>query len=406
MPACFGPGLREHPSDAHHRGRAQPVFAGARSEVPPTVSEPVYRHAFKRLVPVGAVGDARRPTGEGMTVTIVVGGQYGSEGKGKVVALEARRAIAPCVVRCGGPNSGHTVHHRGKARVLRQVPAGVVNPESLLLLGPGCAIDPEVLAEEVEALGVRDRIVVDPRAVVIEAKDRLAEAQWSDAIGSTATGTGAALIRRMQRTKDVVLAAQSELVRSVSRVESVSAVLQAHLDRGGDVIVEGTQGFGLSILHGKYPFVTARDTTAAGFASEAGIAPQQVTRVVMVLRTFPIRVGGPSGPMTDEISWEEVQKRGGAPSVVPEYTSVTHRLRRVSLFDWELAERAAKVNRPTSVALMGLDRLEYSNTNAASLAALNTTARKFLDSVSSRLKAPVGWVGTGFEEQAFRLGET
>ena len=337
-----------------------------------------------------------------MSVTIIVGGQYGSEGKGKTVALEARRLNSPYVVRCGGPNSGHTIHLNGARIVLRQVPSGVVNPNAMLLLGPGTAIDPDVLAQEVEMVGIdRERLVIDPRAVLVRASDRALEAELTSTIGSTGTGAGGALVKRMMRgTGD--LASRSEVLRALARVEPVTQLLHRHIDLGGDVIVEGTQGFGLSLLHGEYPFVTVRDTTASAFASEAGIAPRQVSRVVVVLRTFPIRVGGNSGPLHGELTWEEVRAIGGAPSVTPEYTTVTSRLRRVGTFDWNLAKRAVETNRPTSIALMGLDRVSFDATNCTEREKLTDNATRFIASISMELDCPVEWAGTGFEDQAIR----
>src|SRR5207302_4496889 len=131
-------------------------------------------------------------------------------------------------------------------------------------------------------------------------------------------GTGAALVHRMLRSGDVRLVKDSLKLASRVRVESVAPLLHGHLDRGGDVFVEGTQGFVLSLLHGpEYPYVTARDTTAAGFAMEVGLSPRQVDEIIMVVRTFPIRVGGRSGPLNGETTWEEVQQVSGAPEVYP-----------------------------------------------------------------------------------------
>src|SRR5437016_3035551 len=111
-----------------------------------------------------------------MGATIVVGGQYGSEGKGKVVALTAALYQEPWVVRCGGPNSGHTVCIGEEQLVLRQIPTAAGHPNALLLLSAGCAIDETVLLHEVSHLGLpRERVVVDPRAVLIEEADREAE---------------------------------------------------------------------------------------------------------------------------------------------------------------------------------------------------------------------------------------
>jgi adenylosuccinate synthase len=163
------------------------------------------------------------------------------------------------------------------------------------------------------------------------------------------------------------------------------------------VIVEGTQGFGLSLLHGPhYPHVTSRDTTASGFASEVGLPPAMIKHVIMVIRTFPIRVGGDSGPMANEISWEEVQQIGGAPTSLPEFTSVTRRLRRVGRFDSQLVIRACQYNQPTSLAVMGLDRLDHDNTAAASVDSLSIPAREFLANLEASLNTKVRWVGTGF----------
>src|SRR5438876_8734132 len=108
-----------------------------------------------------------------MPASVVVGGQLGSEGKGKVVALRALREEHPWVVRCGGPNSGHTVTINGRSVGLRQVPSGVLNAGAGLALAAGCAIDVDVLVREVSMLDLpRDRVVVDPRAVLVTDADR------------------------------------------------------------------------------------------------------------------------------------------------------------------------------------------------------------------------------------------
>jgi adenylosuccinate synthase len=329
--------------------------------------------------------------------TIVVGGQYGSEGKGKVVTLLTQQGT-PLVVRCGGPNSGHTTNVEGRDVVVRQIPCGVGNPNATLLVAAGCVVDEALLVREAEHLGVsRDRLVVDPRAVLLEEADRRSETESVFRIGSTGSGTGSALARRMIRGTNVRLARDSELVRDRARIESVAPLLHDHLNSGGEVVVEGTQGFGLSLLHGPdYPFATSRDTTAAAFCSEVGLSPLAITAVVLVARTYPIRVGGNSGPMHGELSWDEVQRRSGAPQLFPEYTSVTKRLRRVGVFDPELLKGAAQYNQPTAIAIMGLDRLDYSNSGAHTREELSSTATEFIAQVETSLRVPVEWVGTGF----------
>ena len=161
--------------------------------------------------------------------------------------------------------------------------------------------------------------------------------------------------------------------------------------------MEGTQGFGLSLLHGgEYPFVTSRDTTAAAFASEAGLSPRQIDEVVMVVRTLPIRVGGNSGPLPNEISWTTVQARSGAPAVEAEFTSVTNRVRRVAEFDLQMVRKAAAYNRPTALAVMGTDRLDIGNRGCNDVTKLSRSAKEFLSNLYTELLVPIRWVGTGF----------
>jgi adenylosuccinate synthase len=333
-----------------------------------------------------------------MPATIVVGGQYGSEGKGKVVALLAKDADSPWLVRCGGPNSGHTVTIDQRDLILRQVPCSTEPAKATFCIAAGCVIDEEVLLRELEMLKIEPgRIIVDPRAVIVSENDREVEAQELQDIGSTCSGTGAAMARRMSRRADVQLASSSDLLGKRCRVETVAPLLHSALRENRNVIVEGTQGFALSLLHGPdYPFLTSRDTTASGFAMEVGLSPRLIDRIVVVFRTFPIRVGGPSGPFANETSWDEICRTSGAPEVRPEYTSVTKRLRRVARFDLTAALAACDYNCPTSLAVMGLDRLNYQNTGVKALSDLTSGARAFLDTLELATNVPVEVVGTGF----------
>lgn len=333
-----------------------------------------------------------------MPATIVVGSQYGSEGKGKVVALLASPLDSPWLVRCGGPNSGHTVRIDGKDVVLRQVPCCAEPHRATFCLAAGCVIDEAVLLRELDMLNIEPtRIIVDPRAVIVTEQDRVTERRELKDIASTYSGTGAALVRRMSRQGDVPLAKDSSALGARCRIETVAPLLHHALDDGGDVIIEGTQGFALSLLHGPdYPFVTSRDTTAAGFAMEVGLSPRLINNIVMVLRTFPIRVGGPSGPFSDEISWDEIARISGAPEVFPEFTSVTKRLRRVARFNLEAVRLACGYNRPTSLAVMGLDRLDYTNTGIKDIDQLTTKAHDFLQRIQRSTGVKVQFCGTGF----------
>jgi adenylosuccinate synthase len=343
-----------------------------------------------------------------MPVSIVVGGQYGSEGKGKVVALLANRLAAPWIVRCGGPNSGHTVTIGGKDTILRQVPCCSEPDRATFCISAGCVVDESILVAELNTLGIdRAKVIVDPRAVIVTDLDRDEERRELGNIGSTCSGTGAALIRRMSRRPDVRLACDSAPINARCRVETVAPLLHQVIDTGGHVIVEGTQGFALSLLHGvDYPFVTSRDTTAAGFAMEVGLSPRLIDEIVMVVRTFPIRVSGTSGPFSNETTWEQIGQLSGSPQTIPEYTSVTKRLRRVAHFDRDAVKRACEYNRPTALAVMGIDRLDYKNFCAPNWDALTEQARRFVLTVEEATGVPVSIIGTGFGTfDAICLGE-
>jgi adenylosuccinate synthase len=335
---------------------------------------------------------------QNMSVTIVVGGQYGSEGKGKVVALLAKESNFPWLVRCGGPNSGHTVTIDGQSVIMRQVPSCAEPEKATFCISAGCVVDEEILLRELDQLKIpQDRIIVDPRSVLVTEDDRKAESESLVRIGSTCSGTGAALLRRMSRAKEVRLSKDSEAIKARCRVETVATLLHSRIEDGGDIVVEGTQGFALSLLHGPdYPYVTSRDTTAAGFAMEVGLSPRHIDKIVMVIRTFPIRVAGTSGPFANEFSWEHIKALSGAPEVFPEYTSVTKRLRRVARFDLEAVKLACKYNCPTSLAVMGLDRINYLDTGANVLNKLTAKAHAFLNQVEQTTGVPVEFIGTGF----------
>lgn len=333
-----------------------------------------------------------------MPVTIVVGGQYGSEGKGKVVALRASEVDSPWLVRCGGPNSGHTVEVRGRSIVMRQVPSCSEPGRATFCVAAGCVVDENLLVEELEMLAIpKERIIVDPRAVPVVEADCVIETDSLAHISSTASGTGAALIRRMSRQTHVRLANDSAVLQTRCTVRPVAPLLHHAISRKAHVIVEGTQGFGLSLLHGPdYPFVTSRDTSASGFASEVGLSPRSIDEIIMVVRTFPIRVGGPSGPFANEISWDTIRERSNAPHSIPEFTSVTKKLRRVAEFDLEAVKIACAYNRPTSLAVMGLDRLDYQNSGFTDVEDLTGTARAFLTTLHKSTAVRIEYAGTGF----------
>ena len=295
-----------------------------------------------------------------MPVTVIVGGQFGSEGKGKVAFAEARRTGATVAVRVGGSNAGHTVYDDHGARyVFRHLPTAALLPEVMCVLGPGSLIDPHVLRSEVHRLDLTpDRLIIDPMASVVSnaCKERENDSGLGDRIGSTLTGTGQALVDRICRSTSANLARNDPYLARFTTAPARECLRQ-RLSVGERVVIEGTQGFGLSNLQSPYyPFATSRDTSASAFVSEAGISPLDVDEVVLVIRAFPIRVGGNSGPLPRETTWEALAKRACKPGLV-ERTTVTNRPRRVAEFDPQIVRSAIAANAPTSIVLNHVDYL-------------------------------------------------
>lgn len=305
---------------------------------------------------------------------VVVGGQFGSEGKGHVTAQLAKDLDPVAVIRVAGPNAGHTAYDaNGKRWTLRQIPvAGAVHPTCALLLGPGSEIDPQVLMDEIDRLEAAnldpyDRIVVDPQATVIQRRhlDQEGHARLSARIGSTGKGIGAARADRLMRTAQtwadwVRSAAVPDELRALGglRVGSTATAGWMHgapaRSQSDHVIIEGTQGYGLGLHAGYYPHCTSSDCTAVDFIAMAGLSPWMFdwVQVWPVFRTYPIRVAGNSGPLMNELDWADLAERTGG-HVKPEHTTVTQKVRRVGGWDPYLARRAMLGNGYTKTAPTG-----------------------------------------------------
>lgn len=296
-----------------------------------------------------------------MPVSIVVGGQFGSEGKGKVAHWLAGTMGASAAIRVGGSNSGHTaMNPRGEAVVFRQLPTAALLPGVLSVIPAGSYIDTAILLDEIRRTSLSpESLVIDPHAAVITDEDLHWERTQGlrERIGSTLSGTGAAVMRRIARDGTATSAANDRQLQPY--VRPTTPILRALLDRGARIVLEGTQGFGLSLLHGTdYPCVTSRDTTAAGFLAEAGLSPRDVDDVVLVTRAFPIRVPGPSGVLPNEIDWATLGREAESPEPIVEYTSVTRSVRRVARFDGDVVRKAIEANNPTRIVLNHLDYVD------------------------------------------------
>lgn len=331
-----------------------------------------------------------------MPVTVIVGGQFGSEGKGKVACEFARMRSATVAVRTGGSNSGHTVIDRdGTPRVFRHLPTSAILDDVICVIGSGTYLDVEVLLREIAEINFPlDRLLIDENAVIISEKHKENEKASGliESIGSTGSGTGAALVERIQRGGSVIFAKDDPRLSRQCLGHS-RQFLRQRLNRNERIILEGTQGFGLSVLHSSdYPNVTSRDTTAAAFVSEAGVSPLDVDEVVLVIRAFPIRVAGDSGPLPSEVNWETVTKESGSTTPIVERTSVTGKIRRVGRFDPAIVRAAIEANAPTQIAL---NHLDYIDASTEKTRLLTEEAARFVACVELGIGCSIDFYGFG-----------
>lgn len=340
-------------------------------------------------------------------LTVVVGGQYGSEAKGAVTAFLSRDFTEEdMVIRVAGPNAGHTVFgpKDGREWKLRQVPVGIVSSHaSLGYIAAGSEIDLAVLRGEIDALdeaGYRcsERLVVSPHATIIESRHKIAETSLINTIGSTGKGIGAARASRLMRDASTVEGVVGGMGSPPFLVGAPGPFDMSGLNR---VIIEGTQGYGLGLHHPNYPQVTSSDCRAVDFLAMAGISPWDDRlssfKVVVVARCFPIRVAGNSGPLKGETTWAEL----GLPI---ERTTVTQNIRRVGTWDPDLMQDAitenggGNWNGTVQIALTMLDQAFPETAGILSqteLPRISPTACAFIDSIEEAYETDITLVGTG-----------
>jgi len=337
----------------------------------------------------------------GEYVDVLVGGQWGSEGKGNLAFF-----IAPeydLLVRVGAPNAGHKIRTPdGLVYTHRQLPSGTRATDSPLLLGPGAVLDVKVLLREIADCRVSaERLAVDPGALMIEQRDVQRETGLKPAIGSTGTGGGAALARRIeQRGIPGAVRTARDVPELAPYIRDSASVLDRARSRGGRIFIEGTQGTGLSILHGSFPHVTSRDTTASTLLAEVGVPPRLLRRVIVAFRAYPIRVGGASGPMGREITWDLVARRSGLPADVlkgTEQGSVSGNPRRVAEFSWSQLRHSARLNGATDLALTFADYIDARNRGTRRFSQLTDETVEMIYEMESVTAAPVSFVSASFD---------
>jgi adenylosuccinate synthase len=335
------------------------------------------------------------------TNVVVVGVQWGDEGKGKVV--DALAEHFDIVARYqGGANAGHTVLVAGKKFVLQLLPTGIIRPEKIAAIGNGLVVDPESLLREIRKLeengvSVGRRLMVSDRVHLILPYHRAHEVAAEEArgvgkIGTTAKGIGptyedkagrrglracdlrdpakfrekcAAVVAEKNRLASALFGGSplnaAELADQYLQVAEgmlpyladVSAYLNAEMDRGKRVLFEGAQGTLLDLDHGTYPFVTSSSAAAGGACTGTGVGPTRISSVMGVSKAYATRVG--SGPFPTEATGpegEKIRERGG------EYGAVTGRPRRCGWFDVPAARYSARVNNLDALIITKLDILD------------------------------------------------
>ena len=329
---------------------------------------------------------------------VVVGAQWGDEGKGKLVDVLAERA--DWVVRYqGGANAGHTVDVGGHSFVLHQIPSGILHEGVRCAIGNGVVLDPETLFTEIDELvedgiDVEGRLYVSDRAHLVLPYHKLidAESSHTQSLGTTGRGIGPAYedkiarrgirvldVRNTERLRDMVTqgveranaqlasfgsakradAAQTleQLERLGERLlplaEDVGLMVHRAMKSGAAILLEGAQGSLLDVDHGTYPFVTSSNTTSGGAAIGSGLAPTAIDAVLGVVKAYTTRVGtGPLPTEMDESMSSRIRTLGN------EFGATTGRARRCGWFDAVVVRYATRINGLTDVAVTKLDVLD------------------------------------------------
>lgn len=349
-----------------------------------------------------------------MDAYLIMDGQWGSCGKGLLagkLALDRNPDLSVCNF---GPNAGHTFIGANGTKVLtRQLPTALVNPGTLLVLGPGSIIDPQVLLSEVDEFDsrydIRRRLLIHERAAVVLPQDKDAEAVLTS-IASTRKGVGAAQVRKLMRSSSAQAPAVARDFFGGTDLEENLIDASAYRSLLADarlVQVESAQGLELSLNHGShYPYCTSRDVTPEAILNDVGIAARHLMETDVVVRTYPIRVGneytsagemlGTSGPVypdMQELSWDELSARVGRPLL--ERTTVTGKVRRV--FTWSPTQYRRMLQGMNNCQVM-LNFCNYLDPVAQRYQELPASAQAFIDQVNDTAwehGAELSWMGFG-----------
>jgi adenylosuccinate synthase len=368
-------------------------------------------------------------------VTVVLDSQAGSCGKGKFIGYLAKADNADVAINNFMSNAGHTfIDNIGNKVMTQHLPTSLINARTSLIIGPGAAITPEILFDEILKykgyIGSR-KIIINPRAVVILQKHRDMEAEILRS-GSTFKGCGAAQADKVMRqamlfgewwekvcNRDCIFEYECteedwEHIEEHIVVMDTMMYINDAIDNGSYVLIEGSQGCDLDINYGlAYPNTTSRQCHAGQLVADCGISPKLIGDIVMVMRPYPIRISNTTNLKDEdgnvivtssgeydgakEITWDIIKERCGAPADVEfgEMTTVTKKPRRVFEMNWDRLKYVAKLNRPTMIALNFAQYIDWGAYKCKKYEELPQAVLDFIAKVEEITGIPVKLIGTG-----------
>lgn len=375
-------------------------------------------------------------------VTVVLDSQAGSCGKGKFIGYLAKADCADVAINNFMSNAGHTfIDENGNEVMTQHLPTSLVNSDTSLVIGPGAAITPHILFEEIikykDLIGNR-KIIINPRAVVITEKHRQTEAEILRS-GSTFKGCGASQADKIMRqamlfgewwdkmcngyydnfednNEFTYICTHEEwkIVKEHIMVMDTMMYINDAIDNGKYILIEGSQGCDLDINYGlAYPNTTSRQCHAGQLVADCGISPKLVDDIIIVMRPYPIRISNTTNLINEygdaivtssgdydgaeEIIWDIIKERCGAPADIEfgEMTTVTKKVRRVFEMNWDRLEYVARLNRPTMIALNFAQYIDWGAYKCREYNELPVAVIDFIHKVEEITGVPVKLIGTG-----------
>ena len=371
-------------------------------------------------------------------VDIVIGMQFGDEGKGKIVDYLADNYDV--IARFGGgDNAGHTLYKDGEKIVLHNIPSGILNSDKINIIGNGCVINPisfmkEVKELESKGIDVRSNLVISDKAHVITPIhiewDRFNESQRSDKIGTTMKGIGPCYTDKVSRkglmVKDVIrsdfnswgvkmnnqiglpfdVPSLTEFYKAIEflkqfQIRETEILINELLDYGKKVLAEGAQAFGLDIDFGTYPYVTSSVTSVAGVCQGLGVSPKRIGKIYGVIKAYTTRVG--NGPFDTELFDEDGNKMC---QIGNEFGSTTGRKRRCGWLNLDEVKRAVTICGVDELIMTKVDVLNgfervsiLINGELLDLPGWDSSVSihlsEFISKVSEYVKSPITYISNG-----------